>query len=174
MSLNERLLLHGAVIRYLYNLEELQKMKKSPVNCAVNLKAFLRLRKLVNVDSAMMSETKVSDLIPSDIFGDIRGSRTDSYFVAVNIVGYLTKRGVHCGVATIKSLTGAVPVWNDFTQEHKFYTSHTVVTIGEYVIDALNSDKLVKMPAYISSLNNSDISFTIENAASCLRAYRVA
>lgn len=174
MSLNERLLLHGAVIRYLYNLEELQKMKKSPMNCAVNLKAFLRLRKLVNADSTMMSETKVTDLIPSDVTDIYRGSCTDSHFVAANIAGYLVKRGVHCGIATIKSLAGTVSVWNDFTQEHKPCTSHTVVTIGEYVIDVLNSDKLVKMPSYIRSFNNSDISFTIENTISCLRAYGVA
>ena len=174
MSLNERLLLHGAVIRYLHNLGELRGLTTTCWDCVKNLKEVLRVRKLVKEDFDMLSKVSVKDLIQPNIVDDLRGSRANSYTAAVTLVSYLVKRAVHCGVATINTgaigVGGSMSVWDEFAQQMRFYTKHTVVVMGDFVIDVLHSDKLLKLDSYIDSLDNVDIHFAIENAASCMRA----
>lgn len=171
MSLNERLLLHGSVIRYLDNLSALRKLTPTCWDFLKNFKEVMRVRKLVKTDFDMLLGVSVRDMIQSDVLSDIRGSRMDSYTAAVTVVSYLVKRGVNCGVATINAGADAgswLSVQDEFTKSSLVCSSNTVVVLGDLVIDVLHSDRLIRLDEYIESLDNVDISFAIENAKSCM------
>lgn len=102
----------------------------------------------------------VTEIVPADVVAELRHKYADDcYELAADIAQQLLDIGLLCAVATVQNgdpLKGnRVVLWSEIEREHKTYVHHSVVLLGDCIMDLLHYDKLIRTETYFNGLMQS-------------------
>ena len=96
--------------------------------------------------------TKVEDVFPDGSFRDVkRNCKTKSYALAEEAVRVLRLHGVMSSVVTFENDAGFT-LWSELDRKHKTYTTHSVVLVGDFVLDIDNCGMVIRTGVYVEDL----------------------
>lgn len=114
---------------------------------------------------------KVTELLSvQDVFELRRNFDGDCFNLATYLYHSLNSAGILASFITFKNgnpfLDGGIHVWSDLTKRNEVYTHHSVVLLGDCVMDLLHTDRLIKTTEYVKKLKADNPKLRVDQTTS--------
>lgn len=118
-------------------------------------------------------ETDLFELISESDIKELRKIYSDNcYTLACELYERIFNNGILCSTITFingssfRSGTKDLVVWNELNYEYVRYRFHSVLLLGEYIIDLLHSDKILDTSEYVCDLSRNNKYLSINQSMS--------
>lgn len=112
---------------------------------------------------------KITELFrPKDISYFRNKYNNNCFGFAQHCCAMLTEGNVLCSMLTFKNghnfVDDGIKVWDDINHKHNLYTHHSVVLLGDCIMDMLHSDRLISTQEYVRGLEKDNPNLQLDNA----------